>query len=89
MERVHRPSSVEPHRGILVQRRRFSLRLYRVVSGITAKESRPASLELTFRRDHEPNSALAKELPNVRFGSKADMKHARPVSALPLKADVD
>jgi uncharacterized membrane protein YkgB len=26
-----------------------------IVSGITAKESRRASLELTFRRDHEPN----------------------------------
>jgi hypothetical protein len=49
MERIHRPNSVEPHRGILVQRCRSSLRLYRVVFGIAAKESRPASVELMSR----------------------------------------
>ena len=49
MERIHRPNSVEPHRGILVQRCRPSLCLYRVVFGITAKESRPASVELMSR----------------------------------------
>src|SRR5262245_59461907 len=46
MEPVHGPNSVEPHRGILVQRYRPSLCLHRVVSGITAEESRPASVEL-------------------------------------------
>jgi hypothetical protein len=35
---------VELHRGILVQRCRPSLCLYRVVFGITAKEGRPASI---------------------------------------------
>ena len=49
MERIHRPNSVEPHRRILVQRCRPSLCLYRVVFGITAKESRPASVELMSR----------------------------------------
>jgi len=49
MERIHRPNSVESHRGILVQRCRPSLCLSRVVFGITAKESRPASIELTCR----------------------------------------
>ena len=42
MERVHRPSSVEPHRGILIQRCCPSLCVYRVVFSITAKEGRPA-----------------------------------------------
>jgi len=46
MEHIHRPNSMEPHRGILVQRCRPSLCLYRAVLGITAKESRPASVEL-------------------------------------------
>jgi hypothetical protein len=49
MERIHRSNSVEPHRGILVQRCRPSLCLYRVVFGITAKESRPPSVELMSR----------------------------------------
>src|SRR5216684_2007647 len=49
MERIHKPNSVEPHRGILVQRCRPSLCLYRVVFGITAKESRPSSVELMSR----------------------------------------
>ena len=49
MERIHRPNSVEPYRGILVKRCRPSLCLYRVVFGITAKESRPASIELMSR----------------------------------------
>src|SRR6516165_3286852 len=49
MERIHRPNSMEPHRGILVQRCRPSLCLYRAVFGITAKESRPASVELMSR----------------------------------------
>ncbi len=49
MERIHRPNSVEPYRGILVQRCRPSLCLYRVVFGITAKESRPPSVELISR----------------------------------------
>ena len=49
MERVHRPNSVEPRRGILVQRRRSSVCLYRVVFGLTAKESHPASVELMSR----------------------------------------
>src|SRR5260370_371325 len=49
MEPIHRPNSVEPYRGILVQRCRPSLCLYRVVFGITAKESRPASVELMSR----------------------------------------
>jgi len=49
MERIHRPNSVEPHRRILVQRCRSSLCLYRVVFGITAKESRPPSVELMSR----------------------------------------
>jgi uncharacterized membrane protein YkgB len=53
-------SRVEPHRGILVQRRRFSLCLYRVVSGVTAKESRPASFELTSRHSC-PTSALCQK----------------------------
>src|SRR5262249_12185952 len=46
MEHIHGPNSVEPYRGILVQRCRPSLCLYRVVFGITAKESRSASIEL-------------------------------------------
>jgi uncharacterized membrane protein YkgB len=46
MEHIHRPNCVEPHRGILVQRCRASLCLYRLVFGVTANESRPASLEL-------------------------------------------
>ena len=46
---IHRPNSVEPHRGILVQRCRPSLCLYRVIFGITAKENRAASVELTCR----------------------------------------
>src|SRR5260221_1569346 len=46
MERINRPNSVEPYRGILVQRCRPSLCLYRVVFGFTAKESRPTSVEL-------------------------------------------
>src|SRR4051812_38795027 len=50
MERIHRPNSVEPYRGILVQRYRPSLCLYRIVFGITAKQSRPASVELMSRR---------------------------------------
>src|SRR5262249_46617639 len=49
MEPIHRPNSVEPHRGILVQRCRPSLCLYRVVFGIAAKESHPASVELMSR----------------------------------------
>ena len=49
MERIHGPNRVEPHRGILVQRCCPSLCLYRVVFGITAKESRPASVELMSR----------------------------------------
>jgi hypothetical protein len=49
MEPIRRPNSVEPHRGILVQRCRPSWCLYRVVSGITAQESRPASVELMAR----------------------------------------
>ena len=49
MERIGRPNSVEPHRGVLVQRCRPSLCLYRVVFGITAKESRPSSVELMSR----------------------------------------
>jgi hypothetical protein len=49
MERIHRPNSVEPYRGILVQRCRPSLCLCRVVFGITAKEGRPASVELMSR----------------------------------------
>ena len=49
MERIHRPDSVESHRGILVQRCRPSLCLYRVIFGITAKENRAASVELTCR----------------------------------------
>src|SRR5262249_9069917 len=49
MERIHRPNSMEPHRGILVQRCRPSLCLYHAVFGITAKESRPASVELMSR----------------------------------------
>ena len=49
MERIHRPNSVEPHRGILVQGCRPSLCLYRAVFGITAKESCPPSVELMSR----------------------------------------
>src|SRR5262249_37377199 len=49
MEPIRRPNSVEPHRGILIQRCRPSWCLYRVVSGITAQESRPASVELMSR----------------------------------------
>ena len=49
MEHIDRPNSMEPHRGILVQRCRPSLCLYRAVFGITAKESRPASVELMSR----------------------------------------
>ena len=49
MELVHRSNCVEPHRRILVQRCRASLCLHRVVFGITAKESRPASIELMSR----------------------------------------
>src|SRR4051812_33288746 len=49
MERIRRPNSVEPYRGILVQRCRPSLCLCRVVFGLTAKESRPASVELMSR----------------------------------------
>src|SRR6267142_6740594 len=49
MERLHRPNSVEPYGGFLVQRCRPSLGLYRGVFGITAKESRPASVELMSR----------------------------------------
>src|ERR1700730_14597062 len=46
MERIHRSNSVEPYRGILVQRCRPSLCLYRIVFSITAKERRPVSVEL-------------------------------------------
>src|SRR5882757_6217893 len=49
MERIHRPNSVEPYRGVLVQRCRLSLCLYRVVFDITAEESRPTSVELMSR----------------------------------------
>jgi hypothetical protein len=49
MERIHGPNSVEPCRRILVQRCCPSLCLCRVIFGITAKASRPASVELTFR----------------------------------------
>ena len=49
MGRIHRPNSVESHRGILVQRCRPSLCLHRVVFGITAKERRWASVELISR----------------------------------------
>jgi Protein of unknown function, DUF417 len=46
MERIHRSNCVEPHRGIRVQGCRASLCLYRLVFGVTANESRFASLEL-------------------------------------------
>jgi hypothetical protein len=46
VEHIYRSNSVEPDRGILVQRCRSSLCLYRVVFGITAEESRPAQVEL-------------------------------------------
>jgi hypothetical protein len=49
MERIHRPYSVEPQRGIPVQRCRPSVCLYCVVLGIPAKEGRPASVELMSR----------------------------------------
>jgi hypothetical protein len=49
MEHIHRPNSVESHRRVLVQRRRPSLCLYRIVFGIAAKGRRPASVELTWR----------------------------------------
>jgi hypothetical protein len=49
MERIHRPDSVEPHRGILVQRCRPSLCLYRVVFDVTSKESCPTSVGLISR----------------------------------------
>jgi hypothetical protein len=62
--RIHRPNSVEPYRGILVQRCRPSLCLYRVVFGITAKESRPASVELMSRCWRSDS-----RLPNVSVGS--------------------
>ena len=54
MERIHRPNSVEPYRGILVQRCRPSLCLYRIVFGITAKENHPASVELMSAIGTEP-----------------------------------
>jgi hypothetical protein len=49
MERIHRPNGVEPYRGIFVQRCRSPLCLYRFIFGITAKEARPASVELKAR----------------------------------------
>jgi len=70
MERIHRPNSVEPHRGILVQRCRPSLCLYRVVFGITAKESRPASVELMSRM-------LLKKGPRRRADAKQSNRDKR------------
>jgi hypothetical protein len=49
MERIQGPNSVEPHWRIFVQRCCPSLCLYRVVFGVTANESRPASVELMSR----------------------------------------
>jgi hypothetical protein len=59
MEPFHGPDSVEPHRRILVQGYCPSLCLYRVVFGITAKESPPASVGLTVS-----NSTNWREAPN-------------------------
>ena len=67
MERIHRPNSVEPYRGILVQRYRPSLCLYRAVFGIVAKESRPASVELMSRCRRSDS-----RLPNVSVGEVTD-----------------
>jgi hypothetical protein len=62
MERIHRPNCVEPHRRILVQRYRSSLRLYRVVFGITAKENRPASVELNRRPSSQTSAFQGRQL---------------------------
>src|SRR3981081_4628983 len=69
MEHIHRPNSVEPYRGILVQRCRPSLCLYRVVFGITAKESRPASVELMSRCSRSDS-----RLPNGSGGEVPDVE---------------
>jgi uncharacterized membrane protein YkgB len=71
-------STVESHRGILIQRCRPSLCLHRIVFGITAKESRPASVELT-RRCWRPILAyLAVFFAAVRkfaCGARSDRSH--------------
>src|SRR5882757_5422018 len=69
MERIHGPNSVDPNRRILVQRCRSSLCLYRVVFGITAKESRPASVELMSRCSRSDS-----RLPNVSVGEVTDVE---------------
>jgi hypothetical protein len=75
MEHIHRSNSVEPHRGILVQRCRPSLCLYRVVFDITAKESRPTSVGLMSRTRRvggkccKTISSIKERLRNVFYGS--------------------
>ena len=64
MELVHGPDSVESHRGVLVQGCRPSLCLCRAVFGITAEESRPASVQLMSRCWRSDS-----RLPNVSVGS--------------------
>src|SRR5882672_12242612 len=67
MERIHRPNSVEPYRGILVQRCRLSLCLYRAVSDITAEESRPTSVELMSRTQRVGGKCANHQLTSPRI----------------------
>src|SRR5262245_28557533 len=77
MERINRTNSVEPNRGILVQRCRLSLCLYRAVFGITAKEGHPASVELMsrcWRSDSHSDLNYSPSSPE-RPGGNCDLEH--------------
>ena len=47
MEHLHRSYSVEPSRGVPVQRHCASLRLHRFVFGVPAENISPSSVELS------------------------------------------
>ena len=76
MEPIHRPNSMEPHRGIPVQRCRPSLCLYRAAFGITAKESRTASVQLKSRtrridgKCRKPTLMVAVDAPRQRAAAQ-------------------
>src|SRR6516165_6271425 len=80
MELIHRSNSVEPYRGILVQRCRPSLCLYRVVFGITAKESRLASVELMSRCVMSWAFLPAINVLAQEFSLAIDAQHSSPSS---------
>jgi hypothetical protein len=48
MEHLHGPNSVESRRRIPVQRHRASLRLYRLVLGVSAENMAPPSLNIGY-----------------------------------------